>query len=125
VRSGFESVRELFEQAADGHSGEEALKAMGQAYVEMLQDKEKLHLQAQLQAYAAASADPDVRDAVREGFGGIVTFVERVSGVPPVDLSRFMAQGMLLNVIGSMDLLDSNERWAKDLIEGCKEGSGA
>ena len=125
VRSGFESVRDLFERAAEGHSGEDALSAMGQAYIEMLQDRDKLHLQAQLQAYAAACADPDVRDAVRAGFGNIVTFVERVSGVPPVDLSRFMAQGMLLNVIGSMDLLDSNERWAKDLIEGCKEGSAA
>src|SRR5438874_8863166 len=74
VRSGFAAVRETFEQAAEGHSGEDALAAMGQAYVELLQDR--VRLQAQLQAYAAACEDADVRKAVREGFGEIVTFAE-------------------------------------------------
>jgi AcrR family transcriptional regulator len=121
VRTGFDSVRETFEQAAEGLSGEDALHAMGEAYMELLQDR--VRLQGQMQAYAAASEDADVREAVRKGFGDIVLLVERVSGVPPAELSRFMAQGMLLNVIGSMDLLDAKERWAKDLIEGCKEAT--
>ena len=74
-----------------------------------------------MQAYAAAADDPDVRAAVRKGFGDLVSFVEAATGVPPARISRFMAKGMLLNVIASMDLLGSDEPWAQRLVEGCRE----
>jgi len=119
VRAGFQTVRETFDRVSEGLSGEDALHAMGDAYMELLQDRTQL--QAQMQSYAAASEDADIRDVVRQGFGELVSFVEARSGVSPVRLSRFMAHGMLLNVIASMDLLDADERWARILIEGCKE----
>jgi hypothetical protein len=90
---------------------------MGESYVELLEDRTLL--QAQMQAYAASSDDADVRDVVRRGFGDLVSFVEQVSQVEPAELSRFMADGMLLNVVASMDLLHADERWARDLLRGC------
>src|SRR5919198_2848315 len=116
VRAGFRTVHETFARAAEGLEGEEALRAMGQAYVGLLQDRTLL--QAQMHSYAAACGDPEVRDVVRRSFGELVSFVERVSGVEPARLSRFFAHGMLLNVVASMDLLGSRERWAQHLVEG-------
>jgi AcrR family transcriptional regulator len=119
VRSGFDTVIETFAQAKGELTGEEALEAMGKAYVELLQDRTQL--QAQLQAYAAAADDPDVRAVVRQGFGELLGYVEAATGEPPARLSRFLAKGMLLNVIAAMDLLESTEPWAVKLVEGCRE----
>jgi AcrR family transcriptional regulator len=123
VRAGCRTVLETFAEASEGLSGEEALHAMGEAYMQLLQDRTRL--QAQLQAYAAACDDPEVRDVVQQGFGELVSFVEATSGAPPARLSRFMAHGMLLNVIASMDLLGADERWARHLLDGCLEESKA
>jgi AcrR family transcriptional regulator len=109
---------ETFQRAAEGKRGEEALKAMGQAYQELLVDRTRLR--AQMQAYAACD-DPDIREVVRNGFGDIVAYVERVSGLPEEEVTRFFATGMLMNVMASMDLWESPEAWSERLLAGCKE----
>jgi AcrR family transcriptional regulator len=109
---------ETFQRAAEGKRGEEALKAMGQAYQELLVDRTRLR--AQMQAYAACD-DPDIREVVRNGFGDIVAYVERVSGLPEEDVTQFFAVGMLMNVMASMDLWESPETWSQRLLAGCKE----
>ncbi len=109
---------ELFQRAAEGKRGQEALDAMGAAYQELLVDRTRLR--AQMQAYAACD-DPDICEVVRNGYGDIVAYVERVSGLPPADVARFFANGMLMNVIASMDLWDSPEAWSQRLLAGCKE----
>lgn len=119
VRAGFDNVIATFERAAEGRSGEEALEAMGAAYLELLQDRTQL--QAQMQAYAAACEDAEVREVVRRGFGDLISFVEAASGVDASRLHRFTAHGMLLNVISSMDLLHSDEPWAVRLLQGCRQ----
>src|SRR6266508_2980371 len=110
---------EIFQRAAEGKRGEEALQAIGEAYTELLSDR--IRLQAQLQAYAACS-DPEVCEVVRAGYGDLVTYVERVSGVGPEEISSFFAAGMLLNVVAAMDLEHSGEEWAARLIAGCTKG---
>jgi AcrR family transcriptional regulator len=116
----FRETLETFQRAAEGKRGEEALEAMGRAYVdELLVDR--VRLRAQMQAYAACE-DPDVEEVVRNGFGDLVTYVERVSGLPPAAVSKFFAKGMLLNVVASMGLTLSPEPWAARLLEGTKEG---
>ncbi len=70
---------ELFREAAGDQRGEEALRAMADAYVAMLMSDRK-RLLAQMEAYAACD-DPDVRDAMRAGYGKLHLFVETVSGV--------------------------------------------
>ncbi len=111
---------ELFQRAAEGKRGQEALDAMGAAYQELLVDRTRLR--AQMQAYAACD-DPDICEVVRNGYGDIVAYVERVSGLPPEDVARFFANGMLMNVIASMDLWESPEAWSQRLLAGCKERS--
>jgi len=107
---------ELFRAAAGGRRGEEALEAMGQAYAAMVAG-DHTRLLAQLQAYAA-SDDPDVREAIRSGFGSLHLFVETVSGVDAERVAEWFAKGMLLNVIAAMDLWGSHEPWARRLLEG-------
>jgi len=109
---------ELFHTASAGLAGEDVLHAIGEAYSERLAT-DPTYLHAQMQAYAACD-DPDIRDVVRRGFGDLVEYVERASGLSSERVSHFFAKGMLLNVIASMDLLASPDGWAERLIEGCQ-----
>jgi len=109
---------EIFQRAAEGKRGEEALKAMGQAYRTLLEDRSRLR--AQMQSYAACD-DPEICAVVRAGFGDIVAYVERVSGADRATVSSWFAKGMLMNVMASMDLLNLDEPWAERLIAGCVE----
>ena len=122
VRRCFRRTLEVMQEAAEGLRGEDALSAMGTAYGVLL-STDPLMLQAQLQTYAAALDDPDVRLAVREGYGDLYTYVERVSGVPAPRLARFFAMGMLFNVVGAMGLHEEEEPepWAARLMAGCKD----
>ena len=113
----FRETLEMFQRAAEGLRGEEALRAMGDAYVERLQ-ADSVRLRVQMQAYAACD-DPDIRKVVQEGFGDLVAYVERVSGLPPADVSAFFSTGMLLNVFASMEQFGNHtEPWALRLLEG-------
>jgi AcrR family transcriptional regulator len=114
----FRETLELFQRAAEGKRGEPALKAMGTAYTDQLLP-DRTRLQAQMQAYAACD-DPEVREVVRNGFGDLVAYAERVSGQPAEEITRFFAIGMLLNVIAAMDVHDGEEAWADRLLSGCK-----
>ena len=82
----FRQTLEIFQRAAEGKRGEEALQAIGQAYGELLAS-DRIYLRAQMQAYAACD-DPEICAVVRNGYGDLVTYVERVSGVSPAELAR-------------------------------------
>jgi AcrR family transcriptional regulator len=110
---------EMFRTASAGLKGEEALRAIGDAYVERLAT-DPTYLHSQMQAYAA-SDDPQIRDVVRKGYGELVEYVERVSGEPAEHVAHFFAKGMLLNVMASLDLLGADEGWAQRLIDGCRK----
>ena len=115
----FRETLEMFQRAAEGLRGEEALQAMGEAYKQQLLN-DPVRLRGQMQAYAACD-DPDLRDVVSQGYGDLVTYVERVSGLPPAEVSRFFSIGMLMNVFASMNQFgDHAEPWAQRLLEGCK-----
>jgi len=114
----FRQTLDVFQRAAEGLRGEEALAAMGKAYVdELLVDRTKL--KAQLEAYSACD-DPEICEVVKNGFGDLVAYVERVSGLSPDEVSRFFATGMLLNVMAAMFPTDPDEPWAERLLTGCK-----
>jgi AcrR family transcriptional regulator len=114
----FRETLETFQRAAEGKRGEEALQAMGTAYQDLLADRNRLR--AQMQAYAACD-DPEICLVVRDGYGDIVSYVERVSGLPPLEVTKFFATGMLINVIASMDLYERPEAWSERLLAGCRE----
>jgi AcrR family transcriptional regulator len=115
----FRKTLEVFQRASEGKRGEEAMQAMGAAYANELMP-DRTYLRAQMQAYGACD-DPEIRSVVRDGYGDLVSYVERVTGLPPVAVTRFFSQGMLLNVIASMDLENLDEPWAGRLLTGCKE----
>jgi AcrR family transcriptional regulator len=116
----FRETLEMFQRAAEGLRGPDALEAIGNAYVAQLQ-AEPIRLRIQMQSYAACH-DPEIREVVRAGYGDLVAYAERVSGVPAEELSRFFAMGMLLNVFASMEQIgDGAEPWAVRLLEACQE----
>jgi AcrR family transcriptional regulator len=123
VRRCFRRTLETMQAAAEGLRGEEALEAMGRSYVQLL-STDPLMLQAQLQTYAAALDDDDVRRATREGYGDLYAYVERVSGASEARLATVFAKGMLLNVIAAMGLHAEAEPepWASRLLTGSREG---
>jgi AcrR family transcriptional regulator len=116
VRRCLRQTLELFQDASAGKTGEDALDAIGRAYIGLLEDRTRLR--AQMQAYADCD-DDDVREVVRDGYGKLVEHVERVSGAEPERVRDFFAFGMLLNVFASMDLLAHPAPWAKELLESC------
>jgi len=116
----FRETLEMFQRAAEGLRGAEALDAMGAAYVERLQN-DRMRLRIQMQGYVACD-DPDICEVVRAGYGDLVAYAERVSGLPDKDIAGFFAQGMLLNTFASMGLtVESAEPWASRLLDACKD----
>lgn len=90
------------------------LMAMGLAYKRLLADRTLLLMQ--LQSYAACS-DPDVRTAVRDGWGRLYRRVVDVSGASRDDVHRFFAEGMLLNLGAAVGLPGKARDWTLEMFE--------
>ena len=120
----FARTLEVFRDAARGKSGEDALRAIGEAYSGLIQ-ADRTMLQGQLQAYAASVDDPDVRESTSRGFSRLVDYAETVSGADRQTIARFFARGMLMNVLAAMQwsLDDPRDTWASRLAEGCAQGA--
>ena len=105
-------IIDTFRAAARGVPREEALRAMGHSYVDLLADRTMLLFQ--MQSYAAC-ADPVIQESGRSRYGEIVKEVTRLSGAPPEEIWQFFSHGMLLNVIASLDLapIAGSEEWAR------------
>jgi len=109
---GLRIIKELSE-AGEGLEGEEAMMAMGQAYLQLMQDPEIL--QVQLHGFAAAPADPDIARSCRRTFEVLAgVFFDRTH-LSDDDLRNFFAMGMLINVMSAIDLLSVPEPWAQSL----------
>ena len=117
IKRCFADTESLFLRAASGLAGEEALAAMGEAYIDEIR-RSPLRLRVQLQAYAACD-DPAIRTVVADGFGHLVRMAGELTGLDSARLSLFFAQGMLLNVLAMMGQVDEPQAWAMQLIEGC------
>jgi AcrR family transcriptional regulator len=97
-----ERIRGAFAEAARGLQGpDERLHAMGQAYIQLLEDRDEIMFQHQANA---AAGDPALREPVRREFMRLVDDVGRLSGAPPERVWDFMATGMMLNVVAALDL---------------------
>jgi AcrR family transcriptional regulator len=113
----FRQTLDMMQRAAEGKRGQEALDAIGVAYEQLLAT-DRAYLRAQMQAHAACD-DPEVAEVVRNGFGDLVAYVQRVSGLPADAVAAFFAKGMLLNVLSAMQVQADPEPWAQLLLEGC------
>jgi AcrR family transcriptional regulator len=119
----FARTLETFRSAATGKSGEEALRAIGEAYRGLIESDRSM-LQGQLQAYAASVEDEDIRQATARGYARLVDYVETVSGADRRTVAGFFARGMLMNVLAAMQESIGGEppdSWLARLVEGCAE----
>jgi hypothetical protein len=97
-------IRSAFLEAVRGQTTpEERLEAMGDAYIELLANRDEIRFQ--MQAHAAAG-DPELGEPVRRDFMGLWEDVKRMSGASDQEVVAFMAKGMLLNVAASLELPD-------------------
>jgi AcrR family transcriptional regulator len=110
VERGYAEVTELLTQGHDAFDpaialpDADALKAMGDAYVEMLSTNRDI-LMIQLQSYAACG-DEVIRDRVRSLYAQLVRHVEAITGADQERIDNFFRYGMWLNVTAAMGVAD-------------------
>jgi AcrR family transcriptional regulator len=99
-----ERIKEALEKAsADLSDDDDVEKALDGAY-QRLFDKRPHQVLFQIQAHAAASADPAIREQVRRRFMDLVELSERRTGAPRDLVLRHVARSMLGNVALALDL---------------------
>ena len=98
----FDTLEALFERAAADNSGEDAFHAMGLAYNELLDQREQL--QMQLQLWATACHDEEIRAKTRRRMSRLWQLIERLTGADQQRIMQFVASGMLLNVFAALEL---------------------
>jgi AcrR family transcriptional regulator len=102
VRRSFERTVATFRTAAaeagDRRRPEDVLMAMGAAYANLLEQTAR-SCSCRCRLYAACE-DLEVREAVREEFLRLVRFVQSASGAPDEAVRPWLAEGMLMNVVG-------------------------
>jgi AcrR family transcriptional regulator len=113
-----DELQAVFVRAAEGKSGVEALHAMGATYTEVMQDRDRLMLM--LKSWTSCD-DPDIARHTRSAWRNLVDLAEQVSGEPAEVVSRFFADGMLITIFMSLNLVDDPEPWATRLLNACKD----
>ncbi len=113
-----DQLHEVFVRAAHGKSGVEALQAMGGAYTEVMQDRDRLMLM--LKSWTSCD-DPDIARHTRSAWRNLVDLAEQASGEPADVVSRFFADGMLITIFMSLNLVEDPEPWATRLLNACKD----
>lgn len=110
-----DEMREVFEKAAEGLEGQEALHAIGDAYVQLIQERPEW-LQMQMQTYitvaaAEAEGEHEFGELVRAGWTRLWDTVHLLSGAD-VDLTTtFLAKGMLINTYTAMGFPPEHRVW--------------
>lgn len=114
VNRGFDRAAETFQRAAEAQPDRKLL-AMGEAYRELVSNREELLMQ--LQAYAACG-DVEVQRVVRDRFSGLIADVTALTGATDDEIMKFFHTGMFLNVATAMNLLAiQDEKWARMCLE--------
>lgn len=110
-----EDTRRVFAEASEGLTGEEALHAMGQAYVRLIQEHpERLLMQMQTYitvAAAEAEGDQEFGEAVRASWMRLWETVHLPLGADVNGTTVFMAYGMLVNTLTAMGFPPGHQVW--------------
>jgi len=113
-----DEVYAAFAEAARGQTGEAALHAMGEAFSELMQNRDRLMFM--LKTWATCD-DDEICRATRADWRNLVDLAEQASGEPPEVVTRFFSNGMLISILMSMNLVDDPEPWASRLLASCKQ----
>ncbi len=99
-----ERIKEALEKAsADLADDDDVEQALDRAYQGLFAERPHQVL-FQVQAHAAAAADPEIREPVRRRFIELVELSERLNGAPRDLVMRHVARSMLGNVALALDL---------------------
>lgn len=121
----FDDMERVMREAAGGLYGAEALTAMGRAYRGILVDDPTL-LRFQLQIYAAAVDDPELRALGNAKWASLWRTIGELSGESAEEVMRFVSVGMLLNVLTAFNIpFDTGERLPHLLVEWSHHPDGA
>jgi AcrR family transcriptional regulator len=113
LKSAEERVEQRFREAA---AVEPTLASLGAAYDELLAQREVLTIL--LHGFAAGS-DPEIGPVVRECFGRVYTTVRELTGASVEEAWDFLANGMLLTVLGAMRAIGPGavpSEWTAELL---------
>jgi AcrR family transcriptional regulator len=109
------TTQEQMRESAGGKVGEDALEAMGMAYLGRM-DSDRDSLLLQMQQYAACW-DEDVQQTVRDCMQGIWDMVVDLAKVPMEQIALFFAKGMMCNVMAAAGRSDgSDPQWLPVLM---------
>jgi AcrR family transcriptional regulator len=120
----FARIVEALAEGADrvpGGSPEEILAAMGEAYADLIADRDLLMLQVHAQSAAAV---PEIREALRRGYASVVDFAQQRSRAGDPQVQEFMAFGQLCHLIVTADLDSVEAPWARALTAGMRHVGG-
>ena len=99
-----ERIKQALEKAsADLAEGDDVEQALDRAYQALFEERPHQVL-FQVQAHAAAAADPEIRAPVRRRFIELIELSERRSGASRDLVLRHVARSMLSNVALALDL---------------------
>jgi len=99
-----ERIKEALEKAsADLTEDDDVEQALDSAYQALFEGRPHQVL-FQVQAHAAATADPEIRAPVRKRFIELIQLSERLNGAPRDLVLRHVARSMLGNVALALDL---------------------
>ncbi|GAA2129960.1 TetR family transcriptional regulator [Kitasatospora kazusensis] len=110
-----EEVWQVFDRASEGLTGEDARRAMGMAYVELIQDRDRILMQMQMQvavANAEAGGDREVGEAVRAAWFELWERVRIRLGGEHETATEFFGYGMLINSLVAMGFPEEHPVWA-------------
>jgi AcrR family transcriptional regulator len=109
------------QQFRDAAAVQPDLESLGQAYDEILAQRELVTVL--LHGFTAGS-DPVIGPVVRGCFGRIYAAVREITGVSADEAREFMAMGMLLSVLDALQVIGPGavpqEPWMADLLGSIK-----
>jgi len=111
-----EAITEGAKRVPDG-TPEQVLEAMGDAYAELIADRDLLMLQVHAQS---ASDVPEIRAAIQRGYGSVVSLARELSGGDEEQVQLFIALGQLCHLIVAADLDNVDASWARTLTKGMR-----
>ncbi len=114
----FTRILATLDESADRSAGEApavVLERMGDAYAQLIADRDLLLLQV----HALSAADvPEIAEALRGGYARVVTLAKERSGAPDPAVQQFIALGQLCHLIVAAGLQGLPAGWAQLLTAG-------
>ncbi len=115
AKHGTDEIRERFAEVSEGLPPDEAYRAMADAYVELIADRDRLMFQMQMYVAAATAAEAgDVAFAaeIRRAWTELWELVHLRLGGDDNVTGEFMGTGMLINVLLALGYPLDHRVWA-------------